>query len=338
MKIYFSQFFPYVKVSMRLVQQLRLQKKYLQTELEPLLKEAWESNDGSLEESDFKKIRNYYALFVVAIVGENYCRLRGKTMTERERKVLTYQGALTGLYDDFFDHEKRKGRDILAMMNAPFTYVAKDSVEKLFLYFLQQVHSHLENKEEFNRIFAQIYDVQQETEMQINSTLNAQELKLISEKKGGLSHLFYRVTLSNNLLEGEQEAIYELGSLLQQVNDIFDVWKDRTAGISTFASKSNDMKNTKVEFEKQMQKVYSLVNKLNYSAQNKRDFFLQFMILIGMGMVSLNQYIQLQEKNNSKFEVEHFTRHELVCDMQKKSNLYKLMRVCLSYDFKWSNA
>lgn len=336
MKIYFSQFIPYLRVSLRLVKQLALQKKFMQDELEPILKNAIDTNDGSLEESDFKKIRNYYALFVVAIVGENYCRLRGNKMLKQERQLLTFQGALTGLYDDFFDHPQRKGKDIKGMMNAPNTFEEKDFVEKLFLHFLRQVHVQLEDKTEFNRIFSQIYEIQIETEKQINSKLTAFELKTISEKKGGLSHLFYRITLSNPLLEGEQEAIYELGSLLQQVNDIFDVWKDKTAGISTFASNSTDMKKTKVEFENQIQKVYALINQLNYSKQNKRDFFLQFMILIGMGIVSLNQYIQLQENNSGTFDVKRFGRHELVCDMQKKSNLYKLMRVCLSYNFKWS--
>ncbi len=328
-------FFPYVAVSAKLVAQLKRQRNYLKKNLEPHLAAAQKSNDGSLEATDFAKIRNYYALFVVAIVGENYCTLRGIKMTDRERKVLTFQGALTGLYDDFFDHPKRKNARVMEMMANPFSYAAENSVEKLFLFFLQQVHQNLQNKKDFEAIFLKIFKVQIDTEKQINSTLSAQALKKISNDKGGLSHLFYRITLSNPFGQQEHDCIYELGSLLQQVNDIFDVWKDSTNGISTFVTASKDMRQTKHEFESQLQKVYEMVLYLDYEKSNKRDFFLQLMILIGMGIVSLNQYIKLQEGTNKEFNPLDFTRHQLVCDMQQKSNLVKLMRVCLSYDFRF---
>ncbi|MBL0049887.1 MAG: hypothetical protein IPP32_17530 [Bacteroidetes bacterium] len=328
-------FFPYVRVSAKLVAQLNRQRNYLKKYLEPHLAAAQKSNDGSLEAADFAKIRNYYALFVVAIVGENYCTLRGSKMTERERKVLTFQGALTGLYDDFFDHPKRKNARVMEMMDNPFSYAAENSVDRLFLFFLQQVHQNLEDKKDFDAMFLHIYKVQIETEKQINSNLSAQELKKISSDKGGLSHLFYRITLSNPLGQKEHDCIYELGSLLQQVNDIFDVWKDSMNGISTFATASKDMRQTKQEFENQLQKVYEMVLALDYDNKNKRNFFLQLMILIGMGIVSLNQYIGLQEGAHKEFNPHDFTRHQLVCDMQRKSNLAKLMKVCLSFDFRF---
>ena len=335
MKIYLKNFFSYLQVSYQLVKQLRTQQKYIQTTVEPILLQAKQLNDGTLEENDFTKIRKYYALFVVAIIGECYCTLRGNEMNERERKTLTFQGALTGLYDDFFDKEDRKNKPVQEMMNAPFTYKPKDSIEKLFIYFLQQVHQNLENKIEFNNLFQKIYEVQIETEQQINSTASFEQLKQISETKGGLSHLFYRITLSNSLIENEYKVIYNLGSLLQQVNDIFDVWKDTTSGIATFVSISKDVKKVKTDFEFQMHSVYIQIKELSYSSKQKQNFFLQLMILIGMGIVCLDQYIALQEQNKNVFDATNFTRKQLVCDMQKKTNLLKLMKVCLIYDFKF---
>jgi NAD-dependent DNA ligase len=126
-----------------------------------------------------------------------------------------------------------------------------------------------------------------------------------------------------------------LGSLLQQVNDIFDVWKDLQSGISTFVTTANDIYTLKADFELQMKKVQQLLSNLSYKTKHKRACFFQFMILIGMGIVALNQYIALQNKNNGIFEAANFTRKQLVCDMQKKSNLLKLMKVCLSYNFNF---
>jgi hypothetical protein len=47
-------------------------------------------------------------------------------MTLRERKILSYQGALTGIYDDFFDHSERKDKEVKKMMDDPFNYPAKE--------------------------------------------------------------------------------------------------------------------------------------------------------------------------------------------------------------------
>ncbi|HRH04001.1 MAG TPA: hypothetical protein PLN13_13460 [Bacteroidia bacterium] len=333
MKYYLKNILPFLYVSVKLVQQLRTQHRYIKQELEPHLLHALQNNDGSLNDTDFKKIRNYYALFVVAIVGENYCRLRGLKMSSRERKILSYQGAMTGLYDDFFDHENRDNTQVKEMMSDPFDFKARNSAEKLFLIFLQEVHRNLEDKATFENIFNEIYTVQLESKKQLNSLLTASQLKQISEKKGGWSHLFYRITLSNSLEKEEQTALFELGSLLQQVNDIFDVWKDLQSGISTFVTQANDIHTLKADFELQMKKVQQLLYNLPYKATHKRDCFFQFMILIGMGIVALNQYLELQKNNNGRFEAANFTRKQLVCDMQKKSNLFKLMKVCLSYNF-----
>ncbi len=273
MKYYLKNILPFLYVSVKLVQQLRTQHRYIKQELEPHLLHALQNNDGSLNDTDFKKIRNYYALFVVAIVGENYCRLRGLKMSSRERKILSYQGAMTGLYDDFFDHENRDNTQVKEMMSDPFDFKARNSAEKLFLIFLQEVHRNLEDKATFENIFNEIYTVQLESKKQLNSLLTASQLKQISEKKGGWSHLFYRITLSNSLEKEEQTALFELGSLLQQVNDIFDVWKDLQSGISTFVTQANDIHTLKADFELQMKKVQQLLYNLPYKATHKRDCF-----------------------------------------------------------------
>jgi hypothetical protein len=55
-----------------------LPKKHLQQNILPLLNVAKQSNDGSLDESDFKKITHYYGLAVPAILGEAFCALHGR--------------------------------------------------------------------------------------------------------------------------------------------------------------------------------------------------------------------------------------------------------------------
>ena len=69
-----------------LYRDVKRQKKYVEKILGPIISEAVATNDGSLDEDDFNKIRNYYGFGVPAIVGEGICSLRGQKMTETESR------------------------------------------------------------------------------------------------------------------------------------------------------------------------------------------------------------------------------------------------------------
>lgn len=81
-----------------LLNSVKKQHRFITAELGEILADAKQSNDGSLDASDFKKITHYYGLAVPAILGDSICALRGFKMTKKERLALTYQGAMTGLF------------------------------------------------------------------------------------------------------------------------------------------------------------------------------------------------------------------------------------------------
>ena len=83
--------------------QMKTQNAFIKSFLVPILDRFEKSNDGSLSESDFKKIKNYYGLGSVVLAGEAIAGMHNKTLSEKERKALTSVSAITGLYDDFFD-------------------------------------------------------------------------------------------------------------------------------------------------------------------------------------------------------------------------------------------
>ena len=84
---------------------IHVQKEFLTQHIDPILKNTLASNDGSIDEDDIRKINSYYGLAVPAILGEAFCTLRGTKMTSKERLASTAQGAMTGLFDDFFDKD-----------------------------------------------------------------------------------------------------------------------------------------------------------------------------------------------------------------------------------------
>lgn len=317
----------------KLLRDARRQKKFVNAVLEPIIREASNNNDGSLDEDDFKKIRTYYGFGVPAIVGEGFCTLRGKAMMERERFTSTYQGALTGLYDDFFDKTHIDPEGIRKMMDDPSGFPASSSLEQLFTILLTKVHEGLYDKDLFNRMFEQVFLAQAESSKQYGNALSIEEIKDISFRKGGFSLLFYRSIFSHELLEGEEEALYNTGGLMQLGNDIFDVYDDDRQHIKTLLTASRTMNEVRDIFREQMEKSIRLIRKSAYMDKDKSAYIHKFTLAISRCFVCLDQLEGLQQKTDGEFIPSEYSRNELICDMEKPANILRSLKYYLAYKF-----
>lgn len=298
-----------------------------------MIREAAINNDGSLDEEDFKKIRTYYGFGVPAIVGEGFCTLRGKPMLERERFTSTYQGALTGLYDDFFDKTHIDPEGIRKMMDDPSGFPASSSLEQLFTTLLTKVHEGLYDKDLFNRTFDQVFLAQAESSKQVGSELSIEEIKDISFRKGGYSLLFYRSIFSHELIEGEEEALYNAGSLMQLGNDIFDVYDDERQHIKTLLTACRTMNEVRDIFRDQMEKSIRLIRKSAYNDKDKSGYLHKFVLAISRCFVCMDQLERLQQKTGGEFIPSEYSRNELICDMEKPANVLRSIKYYVAYKF-----
>lgn len=308
------------------------QKQFVAKVLEADIENALKTNDGSLDDEDFQKIRGYYGFGVPAIVGEGFCTLRGTAMSNTERLANTYQGALTGLYDDFFDKTKLDQQDVLKMMSEPSGYEAKNALEHLFVYFLTQVHNNLADMKSFNLAFTKVFEAQVESGEQLKEDITFNQIKNITFNKGGYSLLFYRSVFENKLTQGEKEALYNVGALMQLGNDIFDVWKDAPQKIKTLVTTCKDIDEVRTVFNEQLSVCISLVLKSGFAPKNIRKYLFKLLLGISRCYVCLDQLEQLQKKTNGIFKPAAYTRSEMLCDMEKPKNMLSSLRYYLSYE------
>ncbi len=309
------------------------QKRFMREQLLPLIKRARDENDGSLDEDDFSKIRNYYGFGVPAIVGEAFCTLRGRPMSEQERIASTFQGALTGLYDDFFDKTGLDTKAIRAMMESPFSYQANTSLERLFIVFLQKVHQHLPGREYFIQSFNRVFEAQLASRKQKESPLSPEEIREVTYRKGGHSLLFYRSVFEHAIVDGEEEALYQAGALMQLGNDIFDVYDDSREGIMTLPASCMHIGELREDYRMQMARIIRAVDEMNFPSRNKRRFLQKFLLGMTRCQVCMDQLEKLEEKTNNTFKPLKYSRKELICDMEKRKNILRSLRHYLSQPF-----
>lgn len=316
-----------------LYRDVRRQRRYVQTVIEPDIAWAKSDNDGTLDEEDFKKIRGYYGFGVPAIVGEGICTLRGRKMSQKERKASTYQGALTGLYDDFFDKTRLPHEEIQKMMLEAGAYKAQSSLEKLFIHFLNNVHLSINDRRYFSETFNRVYEIQIETQDQLDPDLSWQAIKEITFRKGGLSLLFYRSIFEDRLKDGEGEALYHTGALMQLGNDIFDVYKDQKENIRTLPGTCTNIDEVRKVFESQLAKTLIMIENVDFPLKNKRKFIQKLVLGISRCYVCLDQLERLEKKTAGTFKPSAYTRNDMICDMEKPANVLSSIRYFLTYKF-----
>lgn len=323
MNTYFNNLLKLPGLYITLKNNLKLQKKFIKKTIALDIEESRNTNDGSISDQDYNKITNYYGLAVPAVLGESFCILRGKKMSEKERLSLTYLGGLTGLFDDFFDEKDMDEDHILWLTQNPEYTPAKSSHEKLFLKFYFRALKNSADHALLKKYFLNVFNAQVLSKKQILPKIDYDEIKTITLQKGGISLLFYRCALSQAMNEEEEKLLYKLGGLMQLENDIFDIYKDHKAGIKTLVTTETKIENLKKIYKYLIDEIHELVFNSNYPIKNKKKFLRIISMIICRGNVCLDMLQKKEELTNNVFAIDKYERKDLICDMEKPVNILK---------------
>jgi len=300
---------------------IRKQKEFLEKTVGLDLLEF--KNDNNLSDKDYKKIKSYYGVSVAAILGEGFCLLRGRKMSDTERTQLTYLGALTGLFDDFFDKKNTPEDHIKEMFNNPNEKLARNSHELLFirLYLKALIGNNTSLIKEYaNKVFeAQILSKKQK-----NPELDRDTIKSITIQKGGMSILFYRCVFEDEITDKEYDMLYHLGGLGQLENDLFDVYKDYQEQIRTLATTEQKISKLRSIYVTLMNEVFDLLLQTDFEKRDQNKFFNLISLISCRGLVCLDFLKKTEKLSNGSFDIPSYERKDLVCDMDKLSNQLKL--------------
>ena len=306
---------------------IKRQKEFIQKNITPQLEEAKKSSDGSFDENDLKKITGYYGLAVPAILGEAFCALRGKPMTDKERMASTCQGAMTGLGDDFFDKQRLSEAALKDFIERPELFNGNTASEKLFLNFYKAALANAPKPTQMQEQIYRVYHAQLLSKQQAKPGLSYEVIKDITLRKGAESLLYYRTAFENPFKKGEEKMLYCLGGLMQLSNDIFDVYKDHQKGISTLVTTATKIKELRFLYSALLKIGTEATYKSGYPKKNIR----KFLGIISIGIFSrcyvcLEQLEKNEKRSGSVFDLKQYQRKDLICDMDTAANKWKSLK------------
>jgi len=322
--------FPFIKA--RLSSNLRTQKKSILTSLNIDILESRRTNDASLDEYDFRKIKDYYGLAVPVMIGESYSLLRGEKMTFKERMALTCLGGLTGLFDDFFDKRDMQVSYIKSLLEHPQEMTGINSNEKLILRLYLKALGNISDKKRLTGYSVEVYNAQVLSKKQLQTDLNNEELLNITFQKGGFSVLFYRCSFNEEISESEKELFYKLGGIWQIENDLLDVYKDFHAGIKTLATTECKIENIRTNYIDQINQLVKLLIHTSYRLSCKRKFIDHIFLFISIGFVAMDVLEKNEKRTNNIFEPGKYERKDLITDLEKPVNILKIIHYFAKYN------
>lgn len=279
-------------------------------------------NDIEVGDKFYKRISKY--LMNTQMVYLWFGTLRGEKLTAQEELTSLYLSGFIPMYDDFNDDHGLRHEDIMQLLEKPYNQLASE--QKLFKFFYEKSLEHFADKALFSHYLEKVGLSQNDSLEQKSGDLGDEDLMKVTTDKGGYSLLFLRAALDYDISENERNAIFLLGQLIQLLDDLFDVYKDTLAGIKTVPNSAQDIKELRALFSSHFQQTVGAFEVLKYPAKNKAKFANQLRFFIAAGMVCLDQFELLQQQSNGVFSPTDYSRSQLICDMEKPSNMMNSLR------------
>ena len=105
--------------------------------------------------------------------------------------------------------------------------------------------------------------------------------------------------------------------------------EDFLEGRQTLANPVVSVSEKKFSFNKEVGVFKSILKDFDYKNSNKKAFLFPVTYILGATLLTLERYAFLEKRSGGVFEIEKYSRDDLVVDMDQFSNRWKA--------FKWSS-
>jgi hypothetical protein len=306
-----------------------LRSRGLDRGVEACLQKARPASPGDLTPQSRHRLREY--LLLGSALGDTFCVLRGGAMSREESAAFLHLSLLAPFYDDLFDAGEFSETRILEIMENPLDCQPADFFEALLIQALATVHTHAPDRKRFHEKFLDLFEAQKEDMAGASGAAAPTADPRASLKKGGVSAQLYRSLLRHPLRPGEDEAFFHLGSLIQFMDDLFDVQEDHRFGRSTFVTQSRDMGELAKWYARETGECLARFQALSYRPGDLRRFLFRVRFILARGSVCLDRFLELQRRGGGAFDPADFSGNQLLVDMEKPGNFFRNLEYCLRF-------
>jgi hypothetical protein len=126
--------------------------------------------------------------------------------------------------------------------------------------------------------------------------------------------------------EAEQQCWYQLGGLIQLINDLFDIYKDYQEGIATLPNRMTDVHVFKALYMELVQSIKKEISHLPFALAAKRQLMVAVIGISAVGATAIRQLQALQGAAERLPDLRRLSRKVLIVDMERPENMWYCIR------------
>ena len=294
-----------------------------------LMHELEKKYGGKFSKSLIQKTSRYEAIQQI-VINNAFTKLIGRqpNLYERESNKLFF--IITFLYDDIMDEKILTEDELNQLLLNPLKNTHDLFEAKALVDLHLQLLNRTKQPEKYNSTLLAIHKAQKDSLIQFDNQVTQHELLDIVIRKGGYSFLMCSLFIDLPISNEMDNCWYHIGSMLQFIDDMYDIYNDIEEGIYTYANTSQNyatIENTFIDF---VHKLKMYVKDLPFEDYKKENLFTQISIIPAFGYLALENLRKLQDENGSFKKFNSYPRKSLIIDMEKMSNIKRL----ISYAYK----
>ncbi len=284
--------------------------------------------NGNFDQKTLEKVVKRYSI-QQHFINDSFSSLYGRTnnANEKERNLLYF--IMVSVYDDFFDDKTLTIEQIDSIFYHPEAFTPQTFFEKVFIYTHTRLLYDVADKAQYLKDFEGLHIAQKDSLEQFNPNVTDENLLSITTRKGGYCLLMCRHYLDTPYLQAADATWYALGGVIQLTNDLYDIYKDMQEGIITLAVRAKKYKAIYELYHRHAEALNETISQLPISHVRKIDLSIILNVIAAFGYVALDNLKRLQENNSNNTILPAFDalpRKELIIDMEKNSNRFKLLK------------
>ena len=270
-----------------------------------------------------KRLKQYLMMMdLISIWAQS---MKGKIDFEENQVLLLDLACFIPLYDDFTDDDGLSYQEIVSILEGN---ESNDKKKRQVQELYRSIVNNHPNPKEFKKLLKAGGRAQDDSMEQKMAGVSRSKLAQITADKGGYFTQLCFSIFYKELEEWQSEIIFDLGELIQLLNDIFDVHKDVHEGIQTLPNTSESIQELEYLYKEKVANWFELLEK-NYSKELVIDLKRMFSIIFATGIICIDQFKRI-EKKYGEFNPKSLSRKELICDMDSIRQVMRTLRIANS--------
>ena len=280
--------------------------------------------NGKFSKSLIDKTSRYEGIQQI-VINNAFTKLVGRQTNAFEKKSNKLFFILTFLYDDIMDEKILTEESLNKLLENPLENPHNIFEAKVLVDIHLQLLQRTKQTEKYKSTLLSIHKAQKDSLIQFNSNVSQSNLFDIVMRKGGYSFLMCSLYIDLPVSDEMDKIWYHIGSMLQFIDDMYDIHSDLQEGIYTYANTCSKYSTLEDTFNELVKQLKANIKVLPFKEILKQRLFIQLSFIPAFGVLALDSLKKLMDQDGNFKNFKDYPRKSLIIDMEKLSNISRLI-------------